>query len=228
MNLTKSIVLVGSLALSVTASFSQSPDGLRYLDDLNAAQVKTVVETQYKAYIKPENAEKYAFMGITADDFQKELSFGEPLRLHTIPPKAVVEYNDDTPLDNVLHASRDWYVPVLFGDSAKAMFIVSKVKGVWKIVSLSHSDLAPEIQELRKGWPDEEPTLVANFQSKSYFFSFLKRGRPNLTKFDVGPRARGRVAAVIRNARGKYDTLGDVKATIESVREINRKIYKNR
>ena len=122
--------------------------------------------------------------GFAKGDSAAKAVLDAPFKLYMLRPSDVKTYAAGAPIEPLAVETEQWYFPVLIGGQTRAFFVVDKVDGQWRAVSLGYGDLAKEMGKVRGRWPQSKgyhPRYIALPSAYEFFVTVPEMGPDNLT-----------------------------------------------
>jgi hypothetical protein len=121
--------------------------------------------------------------GFKENDSLDQACLGEPFKFYQFNKEAILNYTKNSDVSSVLVYVDQWYFPVMIGNNARTILIVSKMKGLWKAVSFGgRTTFAVELDKIRKQWPLEQGyTPLLAEADYAYLFTVPQYDFNNLT-----------------------------------------------
>ena len=117
------------------------------------------------------------FYGFSAQQEIDQAKLGEPIRVYTITPDKVIDYEQGAVFISIISSTNLWLVPILSQGETKTLLTVDRMNGKWKAVAIGSAGLAKQLDEVEISWPSSdgyEHMLVRIFQAKSDFVVLTK------------------------------------------------------
>jgi hypothetical protein len=109
--------------------------------------------------------------GFADHDPLAQAYLGQPFKVHTITPTALLGAKAGSRIRDMLEETKLWYFPVMINDQVRALLVVDYLQGQWRAVSLGYANLARGLGTVRQRWPRSQgyhPLLIAVFQAREY------------------------------------------------------------
>jgi hypothetical protein len=110
-------------------------------------------------------------------------SIGDPLKVYTIEPDALLAYDGGQEMSELLSPTEIWLFPVICADRARVLLTVSRLRGRWQGVDIGGAVHATELERVARDWPRDagcELHVVKVYQANSTFVCAIRDGTSHL------------------------------------------------
>ena len=115
--------------------------------------------------------------GFSNKEELSKASLGEAIRVHTITPDKIIDYDPGKEFLTLVSQTKVWFFSVQSDGDIKTLLTVDMVDGKYKAVAIGSSGLAKQLNKIKKEWPESKGynhTLVRIYQAKSDFIIVAK------------------------------------------------------
>lgn len=107
-------------------------------------------------------------------------SLGKPLRVYTIKPEEIINYEGNKSILEIVSATSVWLFPVVVNNEFRTLLTVDLIDNSWEATAIGSSGLAEQLSYMYKKWPSSEGykhIFVRVFQATSEFVILLHSGK---------------------------------------------------
>lgn len=100
----------------------------------------------------------------------EQATLGSPIQLNTIHPDDILEYEAQTPIQDLLITTNIWLFPVIANGKTRCFLTVDKINGNWEATSIGSAQLAEEWSNICDAYPQGSgygKTFVRIYQATS-------------------------------------------------------------
>ena len=186
--MTKSVVFSCVVSLFIFALQSCC-----FSDNSPPAEVAKAAENGLAPLLDMIPQQKIAHFGFLNADEMAQAGLGNPLQVYVLRADSILGYKKGDELNNLLEPTDTWLFPVTCHGEAKCSLTVAFFKGKWRAVGIGGSEIAREIDQIKRRWPRSKglnPVFIRVFAARAAFIALSGAGaEPALIPFRSGARA---------------------------------------
>ena len=173
-----------------------------------------------ESFLKSIPIEDLKHFNFSDQDELDHAVLGNPFRVYTVEPEAILNYSSETPIEDIIHPTYMLFFPVNSKGEARTLLTVDLVGGEWRAIGIGSSKLARQWATILENWPSSEGyehTFVRIFQAKADFVFLYHLGEPKMIPLKSGLISLGLTKGV--SGGGVYNPSDIIFSLQKPVRE---------